>query len=176
MKLTITGRGCTPKDSFKERAEIKMTKIDRFFNDDATGKIVATAIGADVVTIEFTVKHKGLFFRTEATDSDMSAALDICVENMIRKVRKHKTKIEKKTRSGSIEDLIPNFDEPIEEEDYELVRRKSIGVKPQSVEEAILQMNLLGHDFYMFINQETDQVNVVYARDKGGYGLLEPSI
>lgn len=176
MKLTIIGRGCTPKDSFKERAELKMNKIDRFFNDDATGKIVATAIGSDVVTVEFTVQHKGLFFRTEATDSDMLTALDICVENMIRKIRKHKTKIEKKTRSGSIENLIPDFDEQIEEEDFDLVRRKTIGVKPQSVEEAILQMNLLGHDFYMFINQETDQVNVVYARDKGGYGLLEPSV
>lgn len=174
MKTTIVGRKCTPKESFKDHAEKKLAKIDKFFGGEGTAKITASVNKNNTTTVELTVQNNGLFFRSQASDPDMTAALDKCVDSMIRQIRKNKTKVEKKLKSGNFDALIPEEAPAVEEEEFKLVRQKNIVVKPQTVDEAILQMNLLEHDFYLFENIDTGDVNVVYARKEGGYGVLEP--
>lgn len=103
----------------------------------------------------------------------MSDALDQCIDMMIRKIRRNKTKLSKKLKAGNLDDYLG--DAPVEEElEYDVVRHKKTAVKPQTVDEAILQMKMLGHNFYMFENGDTGEINVVYIRHNGGYGVLEP--
>ncbi len=171
MKITVIGRKCTPRDSFKEHAEKKLSKIDRFFGDSATAKVTAT-VEKSSQTVEITVMNEGMIFRAQSKADNMNEALDDCVDLLIRQIRKNKTKLEKRLRSGAFDDY---QDLDVEEEpEFELVRTKSVPIKPQSVDEAILQMNLLGHQFYMFLNSANESVAVVYRRDDGGYGLIEP--
>ena len=170
MKITVIGRKCTPRDSFKEHAEKKLQKIDRFFGDDTSAKVTAT-VEKTSQTVEITVTNDGMIFRAQAKAENMNEALDNCVDLLIRQIRKNKTRLEKRLRSGAFDDY-QGFEE--EETDFELVRTKSIPIKPQSVDEAILQMNMLGHKFYMFRNSANDSVAVVYRREDGGYGLIEP--
>ena len=170
MKITVIGRKCTPRDSFKEHAEKKLTKIDRFFGDEASAKVTAT-VEKTSQTVEITVNNDGLIFRAQAKAENMNEALDNCVDLLIRQIRKNKTKLEKRLRSGAFDDYQGLEDE---EPEFQLVRTKSIPIKPQSIDEAILQMNMLGHQFYMFRNSANDSVAVVYKREDGGYGLIEP--
>ena len=149
MKITITGRKCTPRESFKTHAEKKLAKIERLFGEEAEAKITATA-------------------------EDMEDALDGCVDSLVRQIRKNKTRVEKRLRSGAF-DAYTDMEPVSEELDFDVVRTKKIPLnKPQDVDEAILQMNLLGHQFYVFLNAVTNQINVVYRRKDGGYGLIEP--
>ena len=174
MKVTITGRKCSPRDSFKEHAEKKLSKIARFFGDDCEAKVIAT-VEKSAQAVEITVNNGGMVFRAIERAENMNEALDRCVDTLIRQIRKNKTRIEKKIKSGSFDAFIGE-EEVQEELDFELVRHKTVLLKPQSVEEAILQMNLLGHEFYLFQNEEHGEVNLVYKRNDGGYGLLTPEI
>ena len=101
----------------------------------------------------------------------MIDALDECVDSLIRQIRKNKTRLDKKLHAAVLDDF---FADDVEEENFDVIREKSVALKPQSVEEAILQMNLLGHQFYMFLNADTDEINVVFKRNATGYGLLSP--
>ncbi len=170
MKITVIGRKCTPRDSFKEHADKKLQKIDRFFGESATAKVTAT-VEKTSQTVEITVMNDGMIFRAQAKAENMNEALDDCVDLLIRQIRKNKTKLEKRLRSGAFDDYAGLEDE---EPEFQLVRTKTIPIKPQSVDEAILQMNLLGHQFYMFRNSANNTVAVVYRREDGGYGLIEP--
>lgn len=171
MKITVIGRKCTPRDSFKEHAEKKLSKIDRFFGDSATAKVTAT-VEKTSQTVEITVLNEGMIFRAQAKADNMNEALDDCVDLLIRQIRKNKTKLEKRLRQGAFDEWAGA--EVEEEAEFQLVRTKTVPIKPQSVDEAILQMNLLGHQFYMFRNAANEAVAVVYRRDDGGYGLIEP--
>ena len=170
MTITIIGRKCTPRDSFKEHAEKKLQKIERFFGDSASAKVTATVEKA-FQTVEITVMNEGMIFRAQAKAENMNEALDDCVDLLIRQIRKNKTKLEKRLRSGAFDDYAAYEDE---EPEFELVRTKTISIKPQSVDEAILQMNMLGHQFYVFRNAADGSVSVVYRREDGGYGLIVP--
>ena len=172
MKYSIVGRKCTPKESFKDRVELKMQKIDKLFGGEGTAKVTAS-VNKNKATVELTVDHDGMFFRSQATSADMSDALDAAVDGMIRQIRKNKTKVAKRIKSGSIEELIPDLPDA-EETEFNVVRHKFMTVKPQTIDEAILQMNMLGHSFYMFENPDSGDINVVYARKDGGYGVIEP--
>lgn len=173
MNITVIGRKCTPRDSFKQRAEKKLAKIDRFFGSDADAKVTAT-VEKNSQSVEITVNNDGMIFRAESRAENMNDALDDCVDLLIRQIRKNKTRVEKRLKSGAFDAAAGAGEAPVtEEKDFDLVRRKSIPVKPQTTDEAILQMNMLGHKFYMFVNAETDKISVVYCRDDGGYGLLE---
>lgn len=172
MKTTIIGRKCTLRDSFKERAEKKLAKIEKLFGEEAEAKVTATA-EKSIKIVEITVYKNGMIFRAEERSQDMIDALDDCVDTLIRKIRKNKTRIEKKLRDVSFDDIVAGADEK-EDADYEVVRTKEVELKPQLVEEAILQMNLLGHQFYMFLNGETNEVNVLYKRGESGYGIIIP--
>lgn len=173
MKVTVIGKKCTPRESFVERAEKKLAKIDKFFGDDAIAKVTAK-VEKNAKIVEVTINHNGVIFRAQERSDDMIDALDNCVDVLVRQIRKNKTKLEKKFKSAAPIDF-SGFTETVdEEEEFELVRTKEVPLKPQSVDEAILQMNMLGHMFYMFINAETNDICVVYARKDGGYGLLIP--
>ena len=172
MKITVIGRKCTPRDSFKERAEKRLKKIEKFFGSDAEAKITATVEKNEQI-VEVTIFHDGYIFRSQERAQNMNDALDRCADSLVRQIRKNKTRVEKKLRQGAFEayDAI----DPIEpEDDYDIVRSKEIALKPQSVEEAILQMNLLDHQFYVFLNSSNEKICVVYSRKDGGYGLIIP--
>ncbi len=170
VNITIVGRKCTPRENFKERAEEKLRKVEKFFGPDATAKITATVEKTQKIC-EITLIKKSMIFRAQERSDDLEDALDMCVDSLIRQIRKNKTRIEKKLRDVSFDDVLA---EDFEEEELEVVRTKTVVLKPETVDEAILQMNLLGHMFYMFRNAETDDICVVYKRNDGGYGLIEP--
>jgi len=175
MKITITGRKCSPRDSFKDHAEKKLTKIERFFGPDVEAKVTVT-VEKSSQTVEITVNNNGMVFRAQERAANMNEALDKCVDTLIRQIRKNKTRVEKKLREGNFEAFADEVEAVPEEVEFDLVRTKSVLLKPQSVEEAILQMNLIGHQFYVFLNEENGEVNVVYKRNDMGYGLISPEI
>lgn len=173
MKITTVGRKCTIRDSFKEHAEKKLKKVERFFGDSTEAKITAT-VEKTCQIVEITVINNGMVFRSQERSENMNDALDLCVDSLIRQIRKNKTRLERKLRDVSFEDFVDDL--PVEEETYDVIRTKTVDLRPESVEEAILKMNLVGHKFYMFLNAENGKVCVVYVRNDGGYGLLEPDI
>ncbi|MBQ8057198.1 MAG: ribosome-associated translation inhibitor RaiA [Ruminococcus sp.] len=174
MKITYTARKVNLRDNFKERVEKKLKKFEKIFSEDATANVVVT-LNKNNQTVEITIKDNSMIYRAEKTQLEMNDALDKCVDVLGRQLRKNKAKLEKKLKSGSIDDLFETPVEEAEEEEYKVLRTKSIPVKPITIDEAILQMNMIGHKFYMFTNVDTNEINVVYCRDDGAYGLLEPS-
>lgn len=174
MDITIVGRKCTIRDSFKERATKKLSKVERLFGEDAAAKVTVT-IEKIYQSVEITVTKGGMIYRSEERAADMNDALDKCVDSLIRQIRKNKTKLEKKIRSGALDDIVA-ADADAEEIDFEILRTKTLVLKPETPDEAILQMNMLGHQFYVFLNADTTKINVAYRRKDGGYGIIEPEI
>ena len=174
MKITYTARKVNLRDNFKERVEKKLKKFEKIFSDDATVNVVVT-LNKNNQTVELTIKDNSMVYRAEKTQLEMNDALDKCIDVLGRQLRKNKSKLEKKLRAGSIDDLFEADVVNDDEEEFKLLRTKQIPIKPISVDEAILQMNMVGHKFYMFTNAQSGQINVVYLRDDGAYGLLEPA-
>lgn len=170
MNITIIGRKCNPREDFRARAEKRLGKVEKLFGEDANAKITAT-VEKSCHIVEVTVTKGGMIFRAEERADNMQDALENCMDSLIRQIRKNKTRLDKKLHSAVLDDF---FGESDDEENYDVIREKTVALKPQSVEEAILQMNLLGHQFYMFLNAETDEINVVYRRNETGYGLISP--
>lgn len=172
MKITMTGRKVTLRPAFVERTETKLSKLDKFFDTDAAADVTVTA-ERDQHRVEVTIRCNGMIFRAEETAEDINEAVDRLVDILLRQIRKNKTRLEKRLRSGA---FVDGYEPETEEsETYRIVRSKSFPVKPLDVEEAILQMNLTGHQFYMFRNMDSGEINVVYRRKNGDYGLLEPN-
>ena len=168
MKTTIVGRKCTPKDSFKQHAEKKLKKIDKFFSDEAEAKITVTVEKSEQI-VELTIKSRGMYFRAEESAADMNDALDDCIDFIIRKIRKNKTKVSKRLR----DDAVINWESEPEDDssgDFDIIRSKSIYLKPEMPEEAILQMEMLGHSFFVYLGLD-GETKIIYKREKG-YGLL----
>lgn len=178
MKITITGRKVTLRNHFKERVEKKLSKFNRIFGEDAVANVTVT-MEKNRQTVEVTIRHGGMVYRAENTSLEMNDALDEVIAALGRQIRKNKTRLEKKVRSGVLDDFIAQekiaSEEP-EETEYQIVRSKHFPVKPLDAEEAILQMNMVGHQFYMYRNASTGEINVVYRRKDGTYGLLEPEV
>ncbi len=172
MNITIVGRKCTPRESFKTHAEKKLQKVEKFFGEDAAAKITAT-VEKNIKIVEITLQKGGFLFRAQERSQDLEDALDACVDSLIRQIRKNKTKLERRLREVSFDEVF-NTSAETEEQDFDIVRTKTVSLKPQTVEEAILQMNMLGHTFFMFRNADTEKINVVYKRRDGGYSVLEP--
>ena len=177
MNITYTARKVNLRDNFKERVEKKLSKFKKIFSDEAVAHVVVT-LEKNRQTVEITIRDNRMVYRAESTQSEMNDALDRVIDILTRQIRKNKTRLEKRIESGGIEALtaeLPAQENEEPEEEYQVVRKKQILVKPITVEEAILEMNMINHDFYMFINAETDEVNVVYKRANGNYGVLEPA-
>lgn len=176
MKITYTARKVNLRDNFKERVEKKLEKFKKLFSENASVNVVVT-LEKNRQTVEITIRDVGMVYRAESTMPEMNDALDKVVDILMRQIRKNKTRLEKKIKSGSLNDFIAETADADElEEEYQVVRRKMVIVKPLSVEEAILEMNMINHDFFLFTNAETNDVNVVYKREDGNYGLLEPAM
>ena len=125
MKITITGRKCSPRDSFKDHAEKKLAKIERFFGPDLEAKVTVT-VEKSSQTVEITVNYNGMVFRAQERAENMNEALDKCVDTLIRQIRKNKTRVEKKLRSGNFDAFADEAEAVSEEVEFELVRTKSI--------------------------------------------------
>lgn len=174
MKFTFTCKKVSLNHSIKEYTEKKLMKLDRYFREDAEA-IVTFAVEKDHRCVaEATIVSGGTIFRAqeESRDGDMRSAVDAVVSTIDRQIRKNKTRLSKKLHQEALVSTMPEEFEVPEETEFNVVRTKHVVTKPMSVEEAILQMNLLGHDFFLFRNED-HSVSVVYRRRNGGYGLLE---
>ena len=171
MKITCTGRKVSLKSDFTQRAEKKLAKLDKFFTPDAAAQVTVT-VEKSGQTVELTVRDKGFTVRAEKMAPRMEDALDDAVELLERRVIKNRKRLGDRLTKAAAELPAPTPAE--EEEKYEVIREKHFAVKPCTVEEAILEMDLLGHSFYLFRNVDTDEIQVVYRRAQGSYGLLVP--
>lgn len=172
MNIAITGRKVNLRDTFKERVQKKLTKFEKFFEDEAQAFVTVTHEG-DRFTVELTIRNKGMIYRAEDTSRDMQGSLETATDALMRQINKNKMRLEKRLRAGAFD---PAETESADMPDYEIVRVKRFTVKPMNVEEAILQMNLQDHTFFAFLNEQSNSMNVVYKRKDGGYGVLEPEI
>ena len=172
MKVQITAKKMQLSQSFSDYAEEKLSaKLDKFFGDEASAKLILTEQKNKII-LELTVVYDGITFRSEQSAQDKNDALDACIDKIIRQIRKNKTRLSKQLRDNSWTDKVEAL--PDEEIDYEVIKHKKFELRPMNVEEAILQMNLLGHSFFMFKNAESGDVNVVYKRADEKYAVLEP--
>ena len=173
MNITITARKTSVKDSFKERVEKKLAKFDRFFDDDAKAVVTVTNENGRE-TVEITVQVQGMFFRAEKTTSDRFDSLEAVADSLFRQIVRNKNNLEKRLKTDAFDPMFKDEAIAVEDEEYKVVRVKKFPIKPMAVDEAILQMNMVGHEFYMFRNSENGEINVVYRRHNGDYGLIEP--
>jgi putative sigma-54 modulation protein len=179
MNYNIRGENIEVTPAIREYVEKKVSKLDRYFTESPNASVsVNLKVYQDKKSkVEITIPMKNLVLRAEELHEDMYAAIDLITDKLERQIRKHKTKVNRKFRGqDSIKDVGPIFTEDdtvSDEEDLEVVRTKSFDLKPMDSEEAILQMNLLGHSFYVFQNADTNSTNVVYKRKDGRYGLIE---
>ena len=172
MKITLYGKQMTVRESLKALVEKKLAKFDKFFGAD-TDAFVTCKTRKGVKIIEITITYGTTVFRAEEESDTFITALDRSVEGLERQIRKNKTRLEKQMRQGAF--VIDEYDDDEFEEEPEFkIRVKSFPFKPMTPEEAILQMNLLGHGFYAFTDAETNEVCVVYKRKEGDYGLIIP--
>ena len=174
MKFTFAEKKMASSEELRAYAERKISKLDRFFRNEAEA-FVTFSIERGRHRAEITIKSNGMFYRANELTNDMYASVDSGVAAIERQIRKNKTRLEKRLREGALErDALPAFDPAEEEsEEFEIVRSKRFSIKPMSPEEAILQMNLLEHEFFVFRNDEEEgAISVVYKRQNGGYGLI----
>ena len=173
MEFIIHGRKVEVTESIKKYIEEKIGRLDKYFDDPSniTATVVIKIRGKEQI-VEVTIPLKKVLLRCEESHDDLYAAIDIVSDKIERQIRKNKTKI---TRRYKDENIGVNFDivEAKDEEDKTIVKRKQIEMKPMSEEEAILQMELLGHEFFVFKNIESNEVDVLYRRKDGDYGIIE---
>lgn len=173
MKMNIRGSKVKITPAINDYIENKIGKLDKYLEDpsNVTANVVVKVKGKDQ-TVEVTIPMKKLILRAEDTHSDLYAAIDLVSEKLERQIRKNKTRIKKRVKD--ITDINVNFKvEKDEDEKGKIVKRKLIETKPMNEEEAILQMNLLGHDFFVFTNDDTNQINILYRRKDSNYGIIE---
>ena len=172
MKITIYGKQMNVRESLEALIEKKLEKFNKFFGDE-TEAFVTCKTRKGVKIIEITITYGNTVFRAEEESDTFMTALDRSVESLERQIRKNKTRLEKKVKSGAFVIGEYDDDEYVEETEFR-IRTKSFPFKPMSPEEAILQMNLIGHSFFAFTDADSGDVCVVYKRKEGSYGLIVP--
>lgn len=173
MKFIIVGRNIEVTPSLRAAVEEKIGKLDKYFHPD-TEVNVTLSVEKERQKIEVTIPVKGNIIRSEQISNDMYISIDLVQEIIERQLKKYKSKIvDKKQSAGSFSKMYVENDY-MDEEDVKIVRTKRFDIKPMYPEDACVQMELLGHSFYVFNNAETGQVNVVYKRKGDTYGLIEP--
>ena len=175
MKYTYACKKVSLNDSIKAYTEKKIAKLEKYFREDTTAFVTFSVEKDHRCTVEITVRSGGALLRaqTEAPDGDMRGAVDAAVGYIERQILKNKPRLSKRLRSEGFPPPAPSTDFDVaEEKEFPVVRTKRFAVKPMSTEEAILQMNLLDHDFFVYRNTD-GAISVVYRRKNGGYGLLE---
>ncbi len=185
MNYNIRGERIEVTDALRDYVEKKVGKLERYFDTPPASDVSVTmSVVKELHSIEVMIPLPGVLLRAEEKNGDMYASIDLVVDKLERQIRKHKTKINRKFRQeGGLRTLFKeNFEASLtngsahdDEDELELVRTKRFALKPMDVEEAILQMNMIGHSFFVFSNMDSEEVNVVYKRDDGRYGLIEPA-
>ena len=175
MRFKITGKNIEVTEGLKKAIEDKIGKLDKYFSTEITAN-VTLSVERDRQKIEVTIPVKGSIIRAEEVSSDMYVSIDLVEEIIERQLRRYKTRIVNSKQAGG--DFSAQYIEKEDDDEPEIkiVRSKKFGIKPMDPEEACIQMELLGHSFYVFSNSETDEVNVVYKRKNGTYGLIEPEL
>lgn len=173
MKMNIRGSKIKITSAINDYIEAKLGKLDKYLENpnDITANVVVKVKGKDQI-VEVTIPMKKLILRAEDTHNDLYAAIDLVSDKLERQIRKNKTRLKKRIKE--INDF--NIDFKVEKEEDEkgrIVKRKLVETKPMNEEEAILQMNLLGHDFFVFTNEATNQINILYRRKDTNYGIIE---
>ncbi len=176
MKFTFTEKRMDSSEDLRAYAMRKIGKLDRFFKTEAEA-IVTFSLERGRFRAEITIHNNGLYYRASELTNDMYASIDSGVAAIERQIRRNKTRLAKRLREGALErDAVPAY-VPVEDDadgdEFQIVRSKRFSIKPMSAEEAILQMNLLGHEFFVFRNMDAESaIAVVYKRKSGGYGLI----
>ena len=175
MKMNYTGKNMDVTDALRDVTEKKLSKLDKYFQTDVKGN-VTFGTEKNRKIIEVTINLPGTILRAEESSDDMYASIDRAVDVLERQIRKHKTKLQKRYKNTETIrfENVPSPTKEDEEDKPTLVKRKRFGLKPMSIDEAILQMELLRHNFFVFMDAETEEVSVVYKRKDGNYGLIEP--
>jgi len=166
MRFIFTSKRYEISDELRNYAEKKVGKLEKYFKGEPDATIVF-CFERGMHKVEITLRMDGMFFRSDTSTSDVFASIDMAISNIERQIRKNKTRISKRLKA----DILPEVSEMEEETEFEVIKTKKFSLKPISVDEAILQMNLLGHSFYMFKGID-EKVAVVYKRNDGGYGLI----
>lgn len=173
MKVTVVAKNIELTPAIKEMVERKISKLDKYFESDVEAK-ATLKVQKNRHNIEVLIPFNGILLRAEESTDDMYKSIDRVEEKLTRQIRKQRTKLDRR-KHGSLrfaEIATDSYDE--EENDGKVVKTKEFNVKPMVVDEAVLQMELIGHNFFLFQNAETNKINVVYKRKDGDYGLLEP--
>ncbi|MDO4739574.1 MAG: ribosome-associated translation inhibitor RaiA [Eubacteriales bacterium] len=173
MKLTITGKNMEVSEAIRDRIEKRLNRLQKYFWDDVEVQVRLALEKAGQNIVEITIFIGSTILRAEETSNDMYASADKAIDKIVSQLRKHHTKFADRLRPTEV----PVAEEPAiepEEESHTLVRVKRFAIKPMSVEDAIAQMEMLGHSFFLFIDDQTNVTSVVYRRNDGNYGLLEP--
>ncbi len=174
MIISVRGKNIQVTPALKEYVEKRIGKLGRFFESQQEAQ-VTLSVQKDSHRVEVTMPLNGYVLRGEEETADMYASVDMVLDKLERQVEKYKTRIARKLKDESIRDMVPAAGQGVEEEPR-VVRTKRFAIKPMPVDEAILQMNLVGHSFFVFSNAETEEVNVLYKRKDGNYGLIEPQV
>ena len=170
MKYQYLSRKCTVREDVKNYTEKKFAKLDKFFDGACTMHVIYTYEKEDHFKVEATATYDGIIFRAQAEGTDFKYCIDELVDIIVRQIRKHKTKLQKQLKKHDI--FAEAEPEDIPEDEYRIVKKKAFTVKPMSPEEAILQMNMLDHDFFVYKNED-QKMCVIYRRKDGDYGLIE---
>ena len=175
MRLTVKGKGMGVSEYLNSTVEKKAKKLERYFKED-TQVTVLLSIERSMHICEVTVPFTGVTLRAEERSGDMYNSIDASLKKLERMIRRHRTRLEKRLHEKAYDYAAPVYaaEEEEQEEEISLVRRKKFPVKPMDVAEAEAQMELLGHSFFVFVNVETEEVNVLYKRKDGNHGLIEP--
>lgn len=182
LNFNIRGENIEVTPAIREHVESKINKVERYFNDDfqANANVNLKVFNNSETKVEVTIPMKSLTLRAEERHSDMYAAVDLIIDKLERQIRKHKTKVNRKFREGEgVGTYFANVNSSEQtsndesEEDIVIVRTKQFELKPMDQEEAVLQMDMLGHNFYVFTDGESNGTNIVYKRKDGKYGLIE---
>ena len=175
MRITITGRNIELTQGLKDAVEDKLNKLEKYFTPE-TEVYVTLSVEKERQKIEVTIPIKGHVIRSEQVSTDMYVSIDLVEEIIEKQLKKYRTRLTSKKLNAAEnfkQEFIENADET-EDEEVKIVRSKKFGMKPMYPEDACIQMELLGHNFYMFCNAETEEINVVYKRKGNTYGLIEP--
>ncbi|MCD5410038.1 MAG: ribosome-associated translation inhibitor RaiA [Clostridiales bacterium] len=175
MKITVSGKNVAVTSALRNMTESKLSKLDKYFAKEVEAK-VTLSVEKNRQIIEVTIPINGAFLRAEEVTDDMYTSIDKVMDKLVRQLRKHKTKLENRTNKYETIrfENISRVDANENENESKIVRTKRFAMKPMSPEEAVLQMELIGHSFFVFANADSDEVNVVYKRKDGNFGLIEP--
>jgi len=175
MAITVRGKNIEITPALKDYVEKRVGKVTKYFG--AIGEItVLLTVEKGSHIVEVTVPVNGMLLRGEESTMDMYTSIDLVIEKLEKQIEKYKTKLARKLRNGVFKgELVASTSVPVpENDDFKIIKTKRFAVKPMDTQEAVMQMNLINHDFYVFTNSDTEEVNVVYRRKDGNYGLIEP--